>query len=143
MCIRDRAKAFPKIRIIIDHMAGAKIEDAMPDPEWMTDIASLAAQPNIYVKWSAFFDAANATGDESKPWTAPKDMATYQPIFDALWDAFGEDRIIWGSNWPVVKLAGTIAEEVDIAEDYLATKTPAQRDKVMFSNAILFYRRVP
>ncbi len=137
------AKAFPKIRIIIDHMAGAKIEDAMPDPEWMTDIASLAAQPNIYVKWSAFFDAANATGDESKPWTAPKDMATYQPIFDALWDAFGEDRIIWGSNWPVVKLAGTIAEEVDIAEDYLATKTPAQRDKVMFSNAILFYRRVP
>ncbi len=137
------ATAFPKIRIIIDHMAGAKIDSAMPDPRWMTDLASLAAHPNIYVKWSAFFDAANATGDESMPWTAPKDMAMYKPVFDALWSAFGEDRIIWGSNWPVVKLAGTIAEEVKIAEDYLATKTQTQRDKVMFSNAILFYRRVP
>jgi predicted TIM-barrel fold metal-dependent hydrolase len=137
------AKMFPKIRIIIDHMAGAKIVAAMPDPKWMSDIALLAAQPNIYVKFSAFFDAANATGDESKPWIAPKDMASYKDIFDGLWSAFGENRIIWGSNWPPAKLAGTIAEEVKIAEDYLATKTPAQRDKVMFSNAILFYRRVP
>ena len=77
------------------------------------------------------------------PWTAPKDVAMYKGIFDALWTTFGEDRIIWGSNWPVVKLAGTLAEEVKIAEDYLATKTQAQRDKVMFSNAILFYRRAP
>jgi L-fuconolactonase len=137
------ATAYPKIRIIIDHMAGAKVESAMPDPRWMADIASLAALPNVYVKLSAFFDAANATGDESMPWTAPKDMAPYKPIFDTLWSAFGENRIIWGSNWPVAKLAGTLAEEVKIAEDYLATKTPAQRDKVMFSNAILFYRRVP
>jgi hypothetical protein len=43
----------------------------------------------------------------------------------------------------VAKLAGTVKEEVQIAEDYLATKTTAQRDKVMFRNAILFYRRVP
>ncbi|HXI56340.1 MAG TPA: amidohydrolase family protein [Polyangia bacterium] len=137
------ATAFPKIRIIIDHMAGAKLDSASPDPRWMADIAKLAAKPNIYVKWSAFFDTANASGDESMPWTAPKDAASYTKIFDALWTTFGEDRIIWGSNWPVAKLAGSLEEEVKIAEDYLATKTPAQRDKVMFKNAILFYRRVP
>ena len=96
-----------------------------------------------YIKWSSFFDAANATGDESMSWDAPKELDEYTPIFDTLWDAFGEDRLIWGSNWPVVKLAGTYEEEVAIAEDYLATKTPEQRDKVMFKNAILFYRRVP
>jgi predicted TIM-barrel fold metal-dependent hydrolase len=137
------ATAYPKIRIIIDHMAGAKLATSMPDPKWMADIALLAAKPNIYIKMSAFFDTANATGDESMPWTAPKDMMSYKPIFDALWTAFGEDRLIWGSNWPVAKLAGTVKEEVQIAEDYLATKTTAQRDKVMFRNAILFYRRVP
>jgi predicted TIM-barrel fold metal-dependent hydrolase len=137
------AKAFPKIRIIIDHMAGAKIAAASPDPMWMADITELAKNPNIYIKMSAFFDAANATGDESKPWMAPKDMPSYKPVFDALWTAFGEDRLIWGSNWPVALLAGTLKEEVQIAEDYLATKTPAQRDKVMYKNAILFYRRVP
>ncbi len=136
------AQAFPKIRIIIDHMAGAKIDSAMPDTRWMADITSLAAQPNIYVKWSAFFDTANASGDESMPWMAPKDVAMYKGIFDALWITFGEDRIIWGSNWPVAKLAGSIDDEVAIAEAYLATKTTAQRDKVMFRNAILFYRRV-
>ena len=53
---------------------------------------------------AAFFDAANASGDESKPWTAPKDMASYKPIFDALWTAFGENRLIWGSNYPVSEL---------------------------------------
>jgi predicted TIM-barrel fold metal-dependent hydrolase len=137
------AKAFPKIRIIIDHMAGAKIAPAVPPPTWMADIDLLAAQPNIYVKMSAFFDTSDAVGGDKAPWVAPKTVDLYKPIFDYLFMKFGEDRLIWGSNWPVVNLAGTIADEVAIAEAYLATKTQDQRDKIMFKNAILFYRRVP
>jgi predicted TIM-barrel fold metal-dependent hydrolase len=135
------ATAFPNLRMIIDHMAGAKIAPGVPEPTWMADMTALASHKNVYIKMSAFFDAANP-GDDSAPWTATKDPAMYKPIFDVLWTAFGEDRLIWGSNWPVVRLAGTLAEEVTIAEAYLATKTPAARDKVMFQNAILFYRRV-
>src|SRR5258708_36304504 len=109
-------------------MAGAKIASASPDARWMADITSLAARPNIYVKLSAFFDAANATGDESMPWSAPKDMASYRPIFDALCSAFGEDTSVWGSTWPLAQLAGTRPEEVHIAEDYLASNTHSARD---------------
>jgi predicted TIM-barrel fold metal-dependent hydrolase len=137
------AKAYPNLRIIIDHLGGAKLDSASPDPNWMSDIALLAGHKNIYMKFSAFFDTANASGDESKPWTAPTDPSAYTKIFDYLWSQFGADRLIFGSNWPVVNLAGTLAQEVTIAETYLATKTSAERDKVMFKNAILFYRRVP
>ncbi len=137
------AQAFPGIRIIIDHMAGAKIDSAEPDERWEDDIAALAAEPNVYIKWSSFFDAANATGDESMPWDAPKTLDEYESIFNTLWENFGEDRIIFGSNWPVVRLAGSFDEQVAIAEEFLASKTKEQRDKVMYKNAVLFYRRVP
>jgi predicted TIM-barrel fold metal-dependent hydrolase len=137
------ATKFPNLRMIIDHLGGAKLPSASPDPRWQSDMALLASHPNIYMKFSAFFDTANATGDESKPWTAPKDAASYAPLFDVLLAKFGEDRLIWGSNWPVCTLAGTVAEEIKIAEDYLAPKGQTTRDKVMFRNGILFYRRIP
>ncbi len=85
---------------------------------------------------------ANATGDDSQPWMAPTDAATYAPVFDVVFNAFGEDRLVFGTNYPVCLLGGTVAAEIQIAEDYLATKDSAARDKVMFKNAVLFYRRV-
>jgi predicted TIM-barrel fold metal-dependent hydrolase len=136
------AAKFPNLRIIIDHMGGAKLLSASPDPRWESDMSLLAFHNNVYMKFSAFFDMANAGGDVSGPWTAPKDAASYAPVFDVVFDKFGEDRLIWGSNYPVCLPAGTVAEEVKIAEDYLATKGPSARDKVMFKNAVLFYRRI-
>jgi predicted TIM-barrel fold metal-dependent hydrolase len=138
------AKMFPGIRIIIDHLGGAKIAGANPDPNWASDMMALGALPNVYMKFSDFYSAANATGDESKPWTAPNatQWQQYQPIFDVIWQAFGEDRIVFGSNWPVLNLGGSLKDSVAIAEAYLATKTADQRDKVMFRNGVLFYRRI-
>jgi L-fuconolactonase len=136
------ARAVPDLRIIIDHLAGAK--NATPDPGWVADIQMLAKNKNIYIKFSSFFDMFNPdpTGDESKPWTSPTDVNQYKAHFDVLLDAFGPDRLIWGSNYPVVAMGGTMKEEIDLAERYLATKGKEVRDKVMFRNAIYFYRRV-
>jgi L-fuconolactonase len=136
------AAKFPHLRIIIDHLGGAKLPSASPDPSWPSDMAILASHPNIYMKFSSFFDMANATGDNSRPWTAPTDTASYAPVFDVAYNAFGEDRLVFGSNYPVCLLGGTVGDEIRIAEEYLATKDPPARDKVMFSNAVLFYRRV-
>src|SRR5258708_23159641 len=69
------AKAFPGIRIIIDHMAGAKIPAAMPPSAWIGDIGSLATHPNIFIKGAAFFDPSTATSLPANPGTAPKDSA--------------------------------------------------------------------
>jgi L-fuconolactonase len=137
------AKAVPDLRIIIDHLAGAK--GATVDPQWKKDIQTVAQNKNVYLKFSSFFDMFNPspTGDEGQHWTSPDDVASYQAHFDVLFDAFGPDRLIFGSNHPVVAMGGTMAREIALAEAYLAPRGKEIRDKVMFKNAIYFYRRVP
>jgi L-fuconolactonase len=137
------ARAVPDLRIIIDHLAGAKF--ATPDPQWVADIQMLARNKNVYIKFSSFFDMFNpdAMGNEDQPWTSPRDVAQYKPHFDVLLAAFGPDRLIWGSNHPVVAMGGTMKDEIALAEQYLGPLGKETRDKIMFRNAILFYRRVP
>ena len=133
--------AVPDLKIIIDHLGGAKVptDDPAFDPNWEQEIRSLAAAcPNVYMKFSSFYDMY-APGDV--PFPAPTDLAAYKPHFDVLMSAFGPDRLIWGSNWPVIELHGTLADEIRLAEEYLAPFGQVVRDKVMFRNALLFYRR--
>jgi L-fuconolactonase len=135
------AKAAPNLRIIIDHLAGAK--GAQVDPTWAEWMHKLAQNNNIYIKFSSFFDMFNPATTEDEPWKAPTDLASYKPHFDVLLKEFGADRLIFGSNWPVVALGGDIATEIAIAEEYLKAQGEDVRDKVMYKNAEKFYRRHP
>lgn len=135
------AAAVPDLRIIIDHLAGAR--GKTPDPSWVADMKTLAAHPNVHMKFSSFLDMYAPAGGGHEPWKAPADVAAYRPHFDVLWSTFGPDRLIWGSNWPVTEMAGGFAQQVRIAEDYLRAKGPEARDKVMYQNAERFYRRIP
>ena len=131
--------AVPNLRIIIDHLAGA--QGLTPTPQWELAIRRLAdVCPNLYIKFSSFYDMY-VVGDGNHRWTAPTDLAAYKPHFDVLMTAFGEDRMIWGSNWPVSDLGGSFSGEIRLAEEYLAPFGQVVRDKVMFKNALLFYRR--
>ena len=85
----------PEMRIVINHIAGARISEAPPDSGWVSAIREVARYPNIYCKVSGL---AEHTGQIP----APTDVAYYAPTVDVLWDAFGEDRLIYGSNWPRV-----------------------------------------
>lgn len=133
------AEKVPDLRIIIDHLGGAR-PDALG---WQDKMARLAAYPNIHLKFSSFFDIFNPspTGDESTPWQAPTDVAPYEPYFDVLMATFGAERLIWGSNWPVVQQGGSIEAEIAIAEQYLARFGAGVRNKVMHTNAKKFYKR--
>jgi L-fuconolactonase len=136
------ARAVPDLRIIIDHLAGAK--GTTPDPRWVADVQMLARHRNVHIKFSSFFDMFNPspTGDESQPWTAPTTVTEYRPHFDVLFDAFGAERLIFGSNHPVVAMGGSLGGEIAIAEAYLAPRGVEVRDKVMARNALAFYRRL-
>ena len=130
--------AVPDLRIIIDHLGGAKGPPPV-DATWELEIRRLAdVCPNVYMKFSSYYDMY-APGDVVFP--SPTDLASYKAHFDVLFDAFGPDRLIYGSNYPVVTLGGTLAAHNAIAEEYLATKGTAARDKVMFQNAVKFYSR--
>ena len=133
------ASAVPGLRIIINHLGGA--QGGTPSPEWTADMKRLAALPNVHMKFSSFFDLWNTGGSEEQGWQSPKDVASYKPHFDVLMQSFGPDRLIWGSNWPVCELGGSFADQLAIAEAYLAPLGPAIRDKVMYRNAERFYRR--
>jgi len=137
--IEKLAAAVPNLRIIIDHLAGAK--GKTPAREWEAAVLKLAAHKNIYIKFSSFFDMYNPAASEDNPWKAPTDVASYKPHFDVLYQAFGPDRLIYGTNYPVVTLGGTVADHNAIAEQYLAPLGRATRDKVMFRNAEKFYAR--
>ena len=130
--------AVPDLRIIIDHLGGAKGPPPV-DPTWELEIRRLAdVCPNLYMKFSSFYDMY-APGDVVFP--TPTDLGSYKAHFDVLMTAFGSDRLIWGSNWPVISLHGTFEAQVAIAEEYLAPMGTAVRDNVMFKNALTFYRR--
>jgi L-fucono-1,5-lactonase len=135
------AKAVPNLRIIIDHLAGAK--GPKVDPAWAEWMHKLAQNRNLYIKFSSFFDMYNPAATEDEPWKAPTEVASYKPHFDVLMKEFGPDRLIFGSNWPVVALGGDIATEIAIAEAYLKEQGNDVRDKVMYKNAEKFYKRQP
>jgi len=139
--IVELARAAPRLRIIIDHLGGAKGDTV--DPAWEADMRQLAALANVSVKWSSFFDMWNPREDEKQPWSAPTDLASYRAHFDVLFDAFGPERLLFGSNWPVVTLGGTLAGAIGLAEAYLAPLGTKVRDQVMHENARAFYRRLP
>lgn len=129
--------AVPNLRIIIDHLGGAT--GPAVDATWAADIRRTAgACPNLYMKFSSFYDMY-APGDVV--FASPTDLVSYKPHFDVLMSAFGADRLIWGSNWPVITLHGSFEAQVAIAEQYLAPMGTEVRDKVMFKNALAFYRR--
>ena len=136
--VQSLCMAVPDLRIIIDHLGGAKGPPPV-DPTWELEIRRLAdVCPNLNMKFSSFYDMY-APGDVVYP--TPTDLDSYKAHFDVLMTAFGADRLIWGSNWPVITLHGTFEAQIAIAEAYLAPFGTAVRDKVMFKNALAFYRR--
>lgn len=89
------ARRFPSLPIVIDH--GAKPDIARGGSAgWAADMAALAAHPNLWCKLSGLLTEAGAR-------TGIDDI---RPYADTLFALFGPDRLIWGSDWPVLTLAG-------------------------------------
>jgi L-fuconolactonase len=101
------ARRHPDLSIIIDHGAKPLIADDVIDP-WRDDIAALAALPNVTCKVSGLLTEA---GDRP-----PEALA---PYVEHLLATFGAERLMWGSDWPVVELVETYTVWFDLARDLL------------------------
>jgi predicted TIM-barrel fold metal-dependent hydrolase len=115
------AARFPSLRIIVNHMGNTPVSDKGPLPEWLQSIKLAAQHPNVFMKVSAMAENAAHTMKLQKP---PLDPAFYVPWLDAAWAAFGEKRLMFGSNWPVSNKASSYAEVLDIVKPYVARKGP-------------------
>ncbi len=115
------AAKFPQLRIIINHMGNTPVSDKGPLPEWRDSIALAARHANVFMKVSALAENAAHTMRIPK---APVDPAFYEPWLDAAWAAFGERRLMYGSNWPVSNKASSYAEVLGIVQPYVERKGP-------------------
>ena len=136
--IATLSKKIPHLRIILDHCAGVKIDGKEPAADWMNAISLCAKQANIFCKVSAL---AEATG--KKDGAAPRDVAFYKPTLDALWNHFGDERVIYGSNWPVCLHSASYAHVHGLVTDYCAsTKSKAATQRYFSGNALTAYKYV-
>ncbi len=131
----ELAAAVPNLRIVINHVAGVFIDGHAPDPVWAEGIQAAAAHPNMYCKVSGM-------GSHSRQVPAPTAPAFYAPTLDALWDAFGEDRLIYGSDWPVSARAMDYADVFRVVKEYFDAKGDAAARKYFCDNSKAAYKWV-
>jgi len=122
------ARRHPELPIVIDHAAKPTIAAGTLDP-WRADIAALAALPNLRCKISGLVTEARAD------WQ----IGHLRPYVAHLLQVFGPRRLIWGSDWPVLNLAGNYGRWVDASERLLADVASSDRAAIFGDNARQFY----
>lgn len=123
----------PSMQVVINHIAGVRVDGNPPDADWVSAIQDAARYPNVYCKVSGL---AEHTGQ--KP--APDDVKFYTPTIDVLWKAFGEDRLIYGSNWPVSERFAEYKVVQKIVNDYFSAKGNEAKEKYFWKNAKAAYQ---
>lgn len=133
------ARALPDLRIIVNHLGGPVIRAGEePAVEWRQAIRAAAVHPNVAMKISGFVEAVGrgAGGGRVRP-----DPDAVRPWFDELLDAFGPARLIFATNWPVCEKQAPYAEVVDLARGLTSGLTETERESIMRTSALRWYRR--
>jgi L-fuconolactonase len=127
--IHRLAEAHPDLPVVIDHGAKPAIRIGLFQP-WGGQMRYLARTTNWYCKLSGLVTEAH-----HRQW----DLDDIRPYVDHLIACFGPERLIWGSDWPVVNLAGGYAAWRSTTDTLLGGLSAADKAAVMGGNATRFY----
>lgn len=123
----------PGLRVIIDHLPGMLVQlDSGAKANVDANLRELAKRPQVYIKVSQALRVV-----DRKPQTDP---ALYRPTFDYMFDTFGEDRLIFGSDWPNASAVNNLPAIVKIVQDYFNTKGRTAAEKYFWKNSIAAYK---
>ena len=125
----DFVARFPGQHFVIDHCAKPDIGKKNIS-EWKTRMKEMAQFPYVYCKLSGLF-----TETKWKEWS----VGDFYPYLDAVFEAFGTDRLLFGSDWPVILLSGMYVQWKSLLEKYMENFAEEDRLKVFGLNAIAFY----
>lgn len=125
----ELARRFPEQSFVLDHIAKPYIRDKKISI-WSEQIKILANQDNVYCKVSGMVTEADWEG-----WV----YDDFVPYLDLIVEAFGNDRIMFGSDFPVCLLAGSYDSVLGLAERYFEKFTIEDRHKIFYENATRFY----
>jgi L-fuconolactonase len=121
---------FPGQRFVLDHLAKPEIKEH-EIKSWEAGLRRLAAFPNVSCKLSGLVTEA-----DWRHWT-PQDL---RPYLDVAYDAFGPQRLLIGSDWPVCLVAADYARTMDVVQDFLAARPADERAAVLGGNAVRFWQ---
>lgn len=123
----------PELRIVVDHLPQLEppAEPAARN-SYEATLRELAKRPQVTLKISSVLRRVDGQ--------VPTDPAFYKPRLDMLWDIFGEDRLMFGSDWPNSDNWGSYDQVFAIVRAYLEGKSRATREKVLWRNSLRAYR---
>ncbi len=125
----ELVKRFPKQKLIIDHIAKPYIKDGFYDG-WATLMKAISEYPNVYCKLSGMTTEADYNN-----WTAEQ----IEPYMQLVLDAFGANRILFGSDWPVCLVAGNYTKTKELVTNFIAKLSTKDQAAIMGANAMQFY----
>jgi L-fuconolactonase len=119
----------PNQVFVLDHVAKPRVRDHVISP-WRENLRVLAERPNVYCKISGMVAEADYNA-----WTK-NDLA---PYFDSVLDAFGPERLMFGSDWPVCLVATTYRDWFNLVVEQIDKLSNAERDAILGGTAIRAY----
>ena len=119
----------PDQAFVLDHIAKPLMKAREMDT-WASGIRALAANPNVFCKISGLITEADWSH-----WRADD----FKPYLDVVFDAFGVERLMYGSDWPVCLLAGSYAQVYELAAGYVRERCEGEVEKIFGGNAVRFY----
>lgn len=122
-------KKFPNQKFVIDHIAKPYVKDGFYDG-WAALMTEIAKEENVYCKISGMITEADYNS-----WTPEQ----FQPYMELVINAFGADRCMYGSDWPVCLVAGTYTQVKDLTTNFISKLTPNEQTAIMGKNAVDFY----
>lgn len=126
---RDLVAACPDVQFVLDHCGNPLISSG-DIAQWRTDLAALAKLPNVAGKVSGIVNHA-------KPDYTPGDL---RPVVEHMIASFGWDRVVWGSDRPVLTLNGTLTKWVESVKAIVAGASADEQAKLFHRNAERIYR---
>jgi L-fucono-1,5-lactonase len=125
----ELADRFPSQRFVLDHLAKPDIRAGAIEA-WERELRQLARRSNVWAKVSGLVTEA-----DWRAWTP----GALRPYLDVAFDAFGAERLMIGSDWPVCTVAGDYARTMRVVVDYVADRPAPERDGVLGGNARRFW----
>jgi L-fuconolactonase len=122
-------RAFPEQPFVLDHLAKPLIAHGQISP-WREDLRELSKLPNVFCKLSGMVTEARW-----RDWTSEQ----FEPYLDAAVEAFGTERLMIGSDWPVCTLSAAYSEAMDIVMRYVEQFLAHQRDNILGGTCARFY----
>lgn len=123
------ADAVPNLKLVIDHLSKPEIQAGHID-DWMADLKKAASRPNVYCKLSGMVTEA-----DWKHWSA----SDLQPYVDAALEAFGPNRCMYGSDWPVCELAASYEKAFDALKTCISGLSETEQAAILGDTAVKFY----